>query len=234
MRRRACRSGCARGSDEDEEHERLNRACHTKVDPNRTVSKRQLCEPFPCLLPVLVEFAIEMPKEVVVAVESDEDIVAAALEAISDSLEPAAPPEPPTISVRTMPTSVPMTTTKSKQFHASHLRRPCGSWKKKRRRHASSLRPHSTLKKMAKTTAQRSSVSRCASDSPKAARPSATAALAHPCLDAMAAMEHAARLMLERGLQADVVYTSVLKRAIRSAWILLAELGQTYRPVVKD
>ena len=40
--------------------------------------------------------------------------------------------------------------------------------------------------------------------------------------------------MLERGLQADVVYTSVLKRAIRSAWILLAELGQTYRPVVKD
>ena len=49
-----------------------------------------------------------------------------------------------------------------------------------------------------------------------------------------AEMEHAARLMLERGLQADVVYTSVLKRAIRSAWILLAELGQTYRPVVKD
>ena len=47
-------------------------------------------------------------------------------------------------------------------------------------------------------------------------------------------MEHAARLMLERGLQADVVYTSVLKQAIRSAWILLAELGQTYRPVVKD
>ena len=41
-------------------------------------------------------------------------------------------------------------------------------------------------------------------------------------------------MMLERGLQADVVYTSVLKRAIRSAWILLAELGQTYRPVVKD
>ena len=40
--------------------------------------------------------------------------------------------------------------------------------------------------------------------------------------------------MLERGLQADAVYTSVLKRAIRSAWILLAELGQTYRPVVKD
>lgn len=49
-----------------------------------------------------------------------------------------------------------------------------------------------------------------------------------------AEIEHAARLMLERGLQADVVYTSVLKRAIRSAWILLAELGQTYRPVVKD
>ena len=47
-------------------------------------------------------------------------------------------------------------------------------------------------------------------------------------------VEHAARLLLERGYRLDVIYTSVLKRAIRSTMILLDELRQTYRPVVKD
>ena len=47
-------------------------------------------------------------------------------------------------------------------------------------------------------------------------------------------VEHAARLMMERGLTIDVVYTSLLKRAIRSAWILLRESKQSFRPVVKD
>ena len=42
-------------------------------------------------------------------------------------------------------------------------------------------------------------------------------------------VEHAARLMLERGLKPDVVYTSVLKRAIRSAWILLQESAAAWR-----
>ena len=43
-------------------------------------------------------------------------------------------------------------------------------------------------------------------------------------------VEHAARLMMERGLTIDVVYTSLLKRAIRSAWILLRESKQSFRP----
>ena len=47
-------------------------------------------------------------------------------------------------------------------------------------------------------------------------------------------MEHAAQLMLERGYKVDAVYTSVLKRAVTSTMVLLAELRQTYRPVVKD
>jgi 2,3-bisphosphoglycerate-dependent phosphoglycerate mutase len=46
-------------------------------------------------------------------------------------------------------------------------------------------------------------------------------------------MEHAARLLLERGYLVDVTYTSMLKRAIRSSWILLTELNQIYRPILK-
>ena len=47
-------------------------------------------------------------------------------------------------------------------------------------------------------------------------------------------MEHAARLLLERGQTIDIVYTSRLKRAIRSAWILLRELNQIFCPVYKS
>jgi 2,3-bisphosphoglycerate-dependent phosphoglycerate mutase len=47
-------------------------------------------------------------------------------------------------------------------------------------------------------------------------------------------VEHAARLLLERGYTVDVTYTSRLKRAIRSSWIILKELGQIYRPVFKS
>lgn len=39
-------------------------------------------------------------------------------------------------------------------------------------------------------------------------------------------VEHAARLLLERGYTVDVTYTSRLKRAIRSSWIILKELGE--------
>lgn len=47
-------------------------------------------------------------------------------------------------------------------------------------------------------------------------------------------VEHAARLLLERGYEVDVTYTSRLKRAIRSSWILMMELSQIYRPVYKS
>ena len=47
-------------------------------------------------------------------------------------------------------------------------------------------------------------------------------------------MEHAARLLVERGHTVDICYTSVLKRAIRSSWILLRELHQVYRPMIKS
>lgn len=46
--------------------------------------------------------------------------------------------------------------------------------------------------------------------------------------------EHSARLLMERGYEIDVTYTSRLKRAIRSSWILITELGQIYRPVYKS
>lgn len=42
-------------------------------------------------------------------------------------------------------------------------------------------------------------------------------------------VEHAARLLLERGYTVDVTYTSRLKRAIRSSWIILKELGEINR-----
>ena len=45
-------------------------------------------------------------------------------------------------------------------------------------------------------------------------------------------MEHASRLMLERGYSnIDVVYTSRLRRTIRSAWVLLKELNSIFRPL---
>jgi len=47
-------------------------------------------------------------------------------------------------------------------------------------------------------------------------------------------IEHAARLLLERGYKIDITYTSMLKRAIRSSWIILNEINQTYRPMIKS
>ena len=47
-------------------------------------------------------------------------------------------------------------------------------------------------------------------------------------------VEHAARLLLEAGYDVDVAYTSRLRRAIRSCWILLRGLDQVYRPVFKS
>lgn len=47
-------------------------------------------------------------------------------------------------------------------------------------------------------------------------------------------MEHAARLLMEGGYKIDVVFTSRLKRAIRSVWILLQEFNMVYLPVFKS
>jgi 2,3-bisphosphoglycerate-dependent phosphoglycerate mutase len=47
-------------------------------------------------------------------------------------------------------------------------------------------------------------------------------------------VEHASRLLLEAGLTVDVAYTSRLRRAIRSSWILLKGLDCVYRPVFKS
>lgn len=46
-------------------------------------------------------------------------------------------------------------------------------------------------------------------------------------------VEHAARLLLEGGYEIDCVFTSRLKRAIRSVWIILQEMNQVYLPVFK-
>merc|ERR1719424_964971 len=46
-------------------------------------------------------------------------------------------------------------------------------------------------------------------------------------------VEHAGRLLLESGYKFEVVYTSRLKRAIRSTWILLEEMDEMFRPVCK-
>lgn len=40
--------------------------------------------------------------------------------------------------------------------------------------------------------------------------------------------------MLERGYTVDICYTSMLKRAIRSSWIILNEINQIYRPMIKS
>ena len=47
-------------------------------------------------------------------------------------------------------------------------------------------------------------------------------------------VEHAARLLLEGGYEIDVVFTSRLKRAIRSVWIIFQEMNQVYLPVFKS
>ena len=48
-------------------------------------------------------------------------------------------------------------------------------------------------------------------------------------------MEHAARLLTERGYtDVDIVYSSILKRSIRSSWVLLKEINQVFRPVYKS
>ncbi len=46
-------------------------------------------------------------------------------------------------------------------------------------------------------------------------------------------VEHAARLLLEGGYEIDIVFTSRLKRAIMSSWIMLQEMEQIYKPVFK-
>lgn len=47
-------------------------------------------------------------------------------------------------------------------------------------------------------------------------------------------IEHAARLLLEGGYEIDIVFTSRLRRAIRSTWVLLQELNEIYLPVFKS
>lgn len=39
---------------------------------------------------------------------------------------------------------------------------------------------------------------------------------------------------MERGYTVDITYTSTLKRAIRSSWIILNEINQIYRPLIKS
>ena len=41
-------------------------------------------------------------------------------------------------------------------------------------------------------------------------------------------------LLLEGGYKVDVVFTSRLKRAIRSSWLLLKELNEVHLPVFKS
>ena len=43
-----------------------------------------------------------------------------------------------------------------------------------------------------------------------------------------------ARLLLEEGFTFDVAYTSVLKRAIRTLWIVLDEMDLMWLPVIRD
>jgi len=45
---------------------------------------------------------------------------------------------------------------------------------------------------------------------------------------------HAARLLVESGYRFDMIYTSRLKRAVRSVWLLLQELDLIYLPVFKS
>lgn len=49
-----------------------------------------------------------------------------------------------------------------------------------------------------------------------------------------AMMAHAARLLLASGYEPDVIYTSRLKRAIKSTWIIVQELSSPFLPVFKS
>lgn len=44
----------------------------------------------------------------------------------------------------------------------------------------------------------------------------------------------AGRLLLEQGYEFDVAYTSVLKRAIRTLWLMLDEMDAMWIPVIRD
>ena len=52
--------------------------------------------------------------------------------------------------------------------------------------------------------------------------------------DGVEQMKKAARLLTAAGYSYDVTYTSRLKRAIRSAWIISSETDQKHRPVLKS
>jgi len=47
-------------------------------------------------------------------------------------------------------------------------------------------------------------------------------------------MEHAGRLLLEAGYTPDIIYTSRLKRAIQSVWMIVQEISAPYLPVYKS
>ena len=42
------------------------------------------------------------------------------------------------------------------------------------------------------------------------------------------------QVLLAEGFEFDVVYTSMLKRAIKTAWVVLDELSQQHVPVIPD
>lgn len=42
------------------------------------------------------------------------------------------------------------------------------------------------------------------------------------------------QVLLSEGFEFDVIYTSMLKRAIKTAWVVLDELSQQHVPVVMD
>mmetsp|Transcript_15366 Transcript_15366/g.22994 ORF Transcript_15366/g.22994 Transcript_15366/m.22994 type:complete len:741 (-) Transcript_15366:121-2343(-) len=47
-------------------------------------------------------------------------------------------------------------------------------------------------------------------------------------------MEHAGRLLLESGYAPDVIYTSRLKRAVKSAWAIVQEINSPFLPMYKS
>jgi len=47
-------------------------------------------------------------------------------------------------------------------------------------------------------------------------------------------VEHAGRLLLSEGYEPDIVYTSLLKRAVKSVWAILNTLDSSYLPVYKS
>lgn len=54
------------------------------------------------------------------------------------------------------------------------------------------------------------------------------------CSEGVAEAHAAGRLLREKGYTFDIAYTSVLKRAIRTLWIVLEELDLMWIPTVKD